>query len=283
MLSAFEITVSSGQSERLSKVDLDLNPAELVAVVGPNGAGKSTLLQALAGKLPLSHGIVKLENKSLDQWDRKMLAKRRAVLSQHISVAFEFNVRDVVMLGRSPHIKGKESEIDRAIVRKCIARMKLDSMADRVCNRLSGGEQQRVHIARTMAQIGALDSKSKYEGHFLLLDEPTSSLDIQHQHLAMGAFQDLSRLGVGVLAVLHDINLAASYADKVVILDNGLVAAYGTPEEVMTPELLGEVFKAKFLVQTHPQLSRPTLFTVPTRQQISKPVRRIHAESMTGQ
>ncbi|MCZ7598610.1 MAG: ATP-binding cassette domain-containing protein [Gammaproteobacteria bacterium] len=220
---------------------LSLEPGELVAVVGPNGAGKSTLLKALAGQIVPDAGEARLDGAALARLPRRALARRRAVLARDARVSFGFAVHDVVMFGRSPFFDGVESDADRRIVRGVIERMGLTSLAARPCNRLSGGEQQRVHIARAVAQASRAGGECA-ESRFMLLDEPTSSLDIRHQHAVLAFLREQLDTGVGLLLVIHDLNLAALYADRVVIIDDGRIAADGAPATVLRENLPRDCF-----------------------------------------
>ncbi len=250
--------IGHGEARRLDAVSLALRPGELVAVVGPNGAGKSTLLKALAGHLPLDRGSATLDDTPLARLPRKTLARRRAVLSQHTRVSFAFRVYDVVMFGRSPHLGGRESARDHRIVGDILARMDLAHLAERPCNALSGGEQQRVHIARTIAQLGEVG-----EPRYALLDEPTSSLDIRHQHAVLANLAEQRQHDVGLLAVVHELNLAARYADRVAVVDRGRLVAIGTPAEVLRQDLLEAVFKASFRVTACTESNRPEILSGP--------------------
>lgn len=235
----------------ISEVKLALNPGELLAVVGPNGAGKSTLCAVLAGDLAPAAGAVSLCGRALRETKPAVLARLRSMLSQHTNIQFPFTAREVVMMGRHPHISRWRSpaETDFAAVDEAMRSVQVTHLADRVYPTLSGGEQRRVSLARVLAQ----------DTPVMLLDEPTNTLDISHQQLVMSLCRRLADQGKAILAVLHDLNLAAAFADRVMILAEGRVAATGRPEEVLIPDLLSDVFNQKVIVIPHPQSNKPVV------------------------
>lgn len=219
-------------------VTLAVEPGEVVAVLGRNGAGKSTLLRLLARDLRPTTGAVHLNQKSLDAWSAPELARQRAVLPQIESLNFSFSVEQVVALGRFPWI-GERSAHSAALVRDAMQAAKVAQFSCRSYLTLSGGERARVQFARVLAQIadpGALT------GRYLLLDEPTARLDLAHQHEILATTRSLTARGLGVVVVLHDPNLAMLYADRVAVLDGGIIEACGTPDEVLTAVRIGTVF-----------------------------------------
>lgn len=247
MLEAKNILVQAGSATLLSDVSVLLNPGEVVAVVGPNGAGKSTLLKALSGEQKVSRGEVCLENKSLTDWSRQALAKKRAVLPQQSSLEFPFSVRDVVLMGRSPHLEGgAETEVDRRIVRDALTETEVVHLENRIYTTLSGGERQRVQLARVLAQIW-----NNIDSSYLLLDEPVSALDLAHQHSILKLVQKFAKNRVGVLIVLHDLNLALRYCDDVWVLRDASLVAAGKVNITLTEELIEEVFdiQVKIFIQ----------------------------------
>jgi iron complex transport system ATP-binding protein len=229
------LTVRRGGRPVLRDLDLTVARGEVVAVLGPNGAGKSTLIEALSGALAPAAGEVSLADRPIARWDARTLARHRAVLPQHGALNAPFRVREVVALGRTPHADRRPD----AVVATCLALAGVEALADRDFLTLSGGERQRVHLARVLAQLhGPADPR------FLLLDEPVNHLDPAHQHQVLAIARGLARdEGVGVLAVLHDLNLAASYADRLVVLDAGRAVADGPPAEVLTAALVHRVFR----------------------------------------
>ena len=233
MIEARNISVTIGAKKLLDRVSLTVAPGAVIAVVGANGAGKSTLLKALSGDLKLAAGEILVDQRPLSQWNHYELARRRAVLPQQSNVNNGFTAFEVVLLGRNPHLSVRESRRDREIANEALRAVAAERLAHRIFATLSGGEQQRVSLARILAQIWdepAQNSHSRY----LLLDEPVASLDLAHQHLTMQIAREFAGKNTGVLVVLHDLNLAAQYADQICLLKNSGVLASGAPAEVLT-------------------------------------------------
>ncbi|MGE4405669.1 heme ABC transporter ATP-binding protein [Pseudomonas sp.] len=252
MLRAEGVTVRRGAITALQGIHLDLPAGQVFGVLGPNGAGKSTLLGALCGELACSAGQVLLHGRPLDGWPDIERARRLAVLPQSSSLNFAFRVEEVVALGRLPHCSGRVA--DARIVEAALATADALHLAARSYLTLSGGERQRVHLARVLAQLwpGA-------EGQVLLLDEPTSMLDPAHQHSILQAARRFAAQGAAVLVVLHDLNLAARYCDRLLLLAKGCAQASGTPQEVLRAEPLRAVFGLEVLVQRHPERGHPLI------------------------
>lgn len=236
------VTVTHGRTDVVRSVDLDLRAGEFVALVGPNGAGKSSLLGALTGDAPLSSGEVECFGQPLDRWHQVELAKRRSVLVQQGTVSFPFTVREVVAMGRAPWSRTCSSADDDAIIDAAIEAVDLTALAHRPVPALSGGERARAALARVMAQRAQL----------MLLDEPTAALDLHHQELAFQLLSERTRDGAAVVVVVHDLELAAAFADRVVVLDRGTVAASGNPVDVLRPSLLSSVYRHPIDVVAHP-------------------------------
>jgi iron complex transport system ATP-binding protein len=238
MLEARKLSIVRGGRTLLDRVSLALGTAAVTAAVGPNGAGKSTLVKALAGELRPACGEVLLDGLPLARYGAAGLAARRAVLSQASGLAFPFTVLEVVRLAFSSGVQGPRALRDAAAA-AALAEVGLNGFAPRLYQQLSGGEQQRVQLARVLCQVSAGASGSS---RFLLLDEPTSSLDIAHQ---LGLAQLLKRRapqGLGVLVVLHDLNLASFVADRLVMMRDGRIVADGPPAEVVTAETIEAVY-----------------------------------------
>ncbi|HEX3809560.1 MAG TPA: heme ABC transporter ATP-binding protein [Rhizomicrobium sp.] len=240
-LCARGVTVRFGRHEILSGVDIDVMPGEVTAVIGPNGAGKSTLLKVLAGDIVPQSGSVTLNGKPLSQWTAEERAIQRAVLPQTPELGFSFRAWDVVTLGRHPHRQRASRANNSRTVREAMTATDVAHFSPRECGTLSGGELHRVHYARTLAQLW--DPLPDGRARILLLDEPTSSLDLFHQHAIMAKARQIAQSGAGVLAILHDLNLAAAYADQLLLLANGRVVAAGTPRDVLTAKLVTRVWR----------------------------------------
>ena len=237
-LQAQAIEVRAGAKTLIADVSLTVEPGEFLAVIGPNGAGKSTLLTALAGDRPLASGHVLLDGKPLPRWSKHALALRRAVLPQHSSVAFDFTGLQVAMLGLLAHRDRLSERQMRSLAEQALDETEALAFADRPYTVLSGGERQRVQLARVLVQCDA-DSANR---SFLLLDEPISGLDLSHQHAALASARRRADRGLGVLAVLHDLNMAARYADRVAIMERGRVTALGRTDATLEPARLSAVF-----------------------------------------
>ena len=260
---ATDISVRIGGATLLDGVSLGIHPGEVVAVAGPNGAGKTTLLSVLAGDRHPSAGVVTLDERAIDDWPGAELARRRAVMSTDRAVAFAFSAAEVAMLGRMPLHAGDPDEADRGVIEELLSAVDCPRLGDRVYATLSTGERQRVSLARAVAQVTDAPGIDGIEARYLLLDEPTSSLDPAHQHTAMRLIRRVADAGRGVLAIVHDLNLAAAYADRVVLMHEARVVEAGTPAQVLRADLLEAVFDIPMLVIPHPQLAHPLVIAEP--------------------
>jgi len=234
-LAATGVSAAYGPRVALHGCDLAIRGGEVVTVVGPNGAGKSTLLRVLAGLLRPREGAVALDGADISRWPRSVLARRIAVVPQLFDTLFPFTVREVVTLGRTARLGllGRASAADATAVARALADLDLGALADRRIDALSGGERQRAVLAMALAQ----------DGDVLLLDEPTAHLDPAHQLATLALVRELARTrGLAVAAVLHDLNLAAAVATRVVVVERGLVVADATPRDALSPDLVARVF-----------------------------------------
>lgn len=256
LIQAQNISVRIHSKNLLEDVSMEIRSGEILAIVGQNGAGKSTLRKVLCGDLQPTRGAVSMNEKPLADLSLPERAKIRAVLPQDSSLNFPFTVLEVVLMGRAPHVEGAENEKDYAIAREALREVDAIDLEERIYPTLSGGERQRVHLARVLAQIW--ESRNN-EPRYLLLDEPTSNLDLTHQHQTLKTAQKFARAGVAVLIIVHDLNLAAQYADRILILKSGRVAAYGAPDEVFTPETIRETFDVSVSVIKHPFFDCPLI------------------------
>jgi iron complex transport system ATP-binding protein len=272
-LKATDLDVRIGTATLLDGVSLEVADGELVALSGPNGAGKTTLMRSLAGDVKPARGSVSLDDQDLEDWSGADLARRRSVMSTDTSVAFGYNAREVALLGRLPIHAGDPSEADDAIVDDLLAAVDCSHLAGRVFSTLSTGERQRIQLARAIAQLAssAGTADDAPDTRYMLLDEPTSSLDPAHQHRAMRLLREQVEAGTGVLAVLHDLNLAAAYADRIALMKDTRIVATGTPSEVLRSELLREVFDVPMLVIPHPHLAHPLVVAEPADTESAPP------------
>lgn len=225
----------------LRGVSLDLRAGEILAIVGPNGAGKSTLLRALAGELRPSSGTVTLAGRAAGDWPALDLARRRAVVSQRVALAFPMSAGEVAALGRLPWHGTPAAARAAEAVYASLARAGVAHLGGRAYGTLSGGEQQRVQVARALAQLDGAPGPVA-----LLLDEPTSSLDAAHRAALLRSLRGLAERGAAVLAVLHDLNEAAFVADRVAILRDGGLLTTGTPDAVLRPTLMQDLYGTPF-------------------------------------
>lgn len=245
-LEARSITVELGSKPVLTDVSLPVIAGEVLALVGPNGAGKSTMLAALAGDVRPTSGEILLAGEPLTTWRPEELALRRAVLLQQVQLSFPFSVREVVRMGRAPWTNTPAAELDEDLLALAMSATDVTDFADRRFSALSGGEKARVALARVLAQDTGV----------LMLDEPTAALDLRHQETVLQVARDRAAAGRAVVVVLHDLNLAAGYADKVAVLERGALAALGTPEEVLHEDLLSSVYQHQIEVMKHPVTGR---------------------------
>ncbi|NRQ49874.1 heme ABC transporter ATP-binding protein [Aeromicrobium stalagmiti] len=226
------VSAALGGHQILHDVTLEIVPGELVALVGPNGAGKTTLLSVMAGDIEPTDGEAVLDGTRLRGWKVAALARERAVLPQEQRLAFGFRVVDVVRMGRAPWARLPEEDLDDVVVADSMERTDVLTLAERSFPTLSGGEKARTSFSRVLAQQTPL----------VLLDEPTAALDIRHQEQVLAQARRLAADGHAVVAVLHDLTVAAAHADRICVLANGRLHADGAPRDVITPEILAEVY-----------------------------------------
>jgi iron complex transport system ATP-binding protein len=254
MITASSVSVSIGRKRIVSGIDFEARAGEITAIVGPNGSGKTTFLKALTGELPAT-GTITMNGRDIAAMKPWEAAGMRAVLPQHTVLAFPFTVREVVALGLSGGRPGALAGEEARLPERALARVDLDGFAGRLYQELSGGEQQRVQLARVLCQVWAPVLEG--EPRWLLLDEPVSSLDIRHQIEIMRVAHDHARRGGGVVAVLHDLNLTAMFCERVCVFSRGRVAATGTPSEVLRDDLLEQVFECRLRVGAPPPAGTP--------------------------
>lgn len=273
-----EIRYSAEAAPVAAHLTLELIPGVFTGIIGPNGSGKSSLIRALSRTLKPSGGAVLLDGQNLyASLSARVSAQAIGVVPQDTSVSLDFSVREVVRMGRAPHLPvrpfASETAEDEQIVIKALRDAGVEDLAERPVTTLSGGERQRVLLARALAQ----------QPQILLLDEPTANLDLRHQAEVLTLARDLAHSGSTVLAVLHDVNLAAAYCDALVLLHGGQVAASGTPEDVLTAENLQAVYGTRVWVRPHPVSGRPLVLPLPEEPetpQASRP--RVHVICGSG-
>jgi iron complex transport system ATP-binding protein len=242
----------------LADVTFDVAAGGFFIIIGPNGSGKTTLLKLLVGLLPLKSGRVEVLSRDIRRYSARSLARRIAYVPQNVPVEFPFSVTQVVLMGRAPHLGllGFEGEADLEMARDAMAITGVDHLADRRLDQLSGGERQRVFIARAICQ----------QPRILLLDEPTAALDLSYQVRLMDLMERLkNEQQVTIVMVSHDLNMAAMYADRLLLLSQGRVAREGTPEQVIDFALLEKVYGCTLLVDESPLGRYPRVHLVPKR------------------
>ncbi|MBT3362664.1 MAG: heme ABC transporter ATP-binding protein [Chloroflexi bacterium] len=245
-----------GSSFAVNNIDLKIQNGEMVGLLGPNGSGKTTLLKLASGELKPTSGQILLDNAKLADLSKNKIARKVAMVPQYFYMPFSFTVQEVVMLGRTPFIKmlAGEKEHDHNAVDDSIEMAGIGDFKDRIFNELSGGERQRAIIALAMAQ----------EPKLLLLDEPTAHLDINHQIELLQLVRRLNReQGITISAVMHDLNLAALYFDRLIMLKDGDIYADGSPTEVLTEETIEAVYSTKVHVAKHPTSNTPHIILLP--------------------
>jgi iron complex transport system ATP-binding protein len=251
VIEALDITVRIGPKTLLDRVTLRIGPGETVALVGPNGAGKSTLLRALSGDIEPQFGSVILRGRPLVDYAPGALARHRAVLAQSIAVSFPFTVEEIVRMGAG----GRHNARVDADIAEALAAVDMAGFEGRIVTTLSGGEQQRVHCARVLVQLAS--GESEHGPGLLLLDEPTASLDLRHQIELLSGMRTRAARGTAIVAVLHDLNLAALFAQRIVALSEGRVAADGAVAEIVSDGLLRDVFGVNVPVGRMPPPGMP--------------------------
>ena len=247
MLEAKNISFRIGAKTLISEVSISFAPGKLHLIIGPNGAGKSTLIKLLAASLRPQTGNVEYDGVDIKTAHESDLAKRRAVLSQAVEIAFPLTVREVVIMGRHPHFGGRPGATDQSIVDEMMELFDVGEFSERNYQTLSGGERQRVNFARVIAQLWRHNAASSATScRYLFLDEPLTFLDIHHQIEFMNKIRDFTHTSdVVTVGVVHDLNLAARFADQIVLLSHGRIVANGTATEVLTADRIRDVFQVE--------------------------------------
>jgi iron complex transport system ATP-binding protein len=275
LIEVSELVVQAGSATILDRVRLSVTPGEIIALVGPNGAGKSTLLRVLSGELRPSSGHVSLQGQPIDAYSPRALSEHRAMLSQHTTVTFPFTVSEIVRMGAG---QSRSRAWTDEVLGGVLAQCDVAHLTNQTVTSLSGGEQQRVHLARTLLQL--LSSRSSGP-KLLLLDEPTASLDIAHQLMVIDVIKAQAAAGTTIVVVLHDLNLAVMLATRIVMMNGGRILLSDEPQRVITNETIRSAFgvsesvgivprdETPFVLphsmKVSPQEVRPTLFCMPQR------------------
>jgi iron complex transport system ATP-binding protein len=252
MLNIRRLSASYGSRRVLHEISLEVLAGEVLSLIGPNGSGKSTLIRAISGVVPIESGNVHVGGKELSQLSTMERARYLAVVPQARNMPPAFSVYESILMGRTPYLGwlGRAGEHDHERVHYALKRTQMEPLADRIVGELSGGEQQRVLLARALAQ----------DTPVLLLDEPTTHLDLQHREGLVHLVRELAKSkNLAVLMVLHDLNLASLYADRVSLLVDGKIEATGTPDEVLTEATLTRVYHVPVHVIPHPEYGNPLI------------------------
>ena len=247
---------SYGQQAVLRDVTINVSAVSFFVVIGPNGSGKTTLMKILAGVMPLQSGEISIGNRPVGKYTKRELSRTVAYVPQLVASDVPFSVMDLVLMGRTPYhgMLGFESHDDIAIAKEALEITDVSHLARRRLDQLSGGEQQRVMIARAVCQ----------QAPIIMLDEPTASLDLSHQIRIMDLMNQLrSEKGVTVVMISHDINLAAMYAEQLLLLNQGRVSRIGSPAEVLTQELLEDVYQCGIMIDVSPVGPYPRITPLP--------------------
>jgi iron complex transport system ATP-binding protein len=260
MIQLQQVYFKIGTKVILQDISAHLLSGQLTVLLGSNGAGKSTLLKLLAGDTKPSSGGLTINQQPLHHFSAKELAKCRAVLTQQYAISLPFSAKDVVMMGRYPYFTQSPSLEDEYIVQSCMQHMMVEGLSSRWFHTLSGGEQQRIQMARVLAQLYPLSDCDK---KILLLDEPTSSMDCLHQQLSLQKAKELALAGCTVVVVLHDLNLAAQFADQILLLKNGKLLASGNTSEVFQTELIQRAYDFQVDILHHPEYQYPIVLPSP--------------------
>lgn len=239
MLRAEKIFFKVGDTTLLHETSVAFEENQFHVIMGPNGAGKSTLLKLLAGSQRSSGGQIFFHEKEINQYSNKELATQRAVLSQHYNITFPITTNDMIMMGRYPYFKTSPSKQDKEICKASIAIMQAEDLEDRDYNTLSGGETQKIQMSRVLAQIWEAEEKGN---KILFLDEPVSHLDLKYQHQLMQVAKDRCKKNITVIAILHDINLALTYADRILFMKQGKILYEIKDHSEVTTEMIKDVF-----------------------------------------
>ncbi|HRP90398.1 MAG TPA: heme ABC transporter ATP-binding protein [Edaphocola sp.] len=252
MIQAKNISYTPQKIKILNQIDLQMSCGELVVIVGPNGAGKSTLLSMLANEQKPHQGEIIFKSKNLNQWEAENLAFQKAKFSQEHHSDIGLAVKDIVLMGRYPYFGSQPKTADWEIVDKMMHQLEIYHLKEKNYNILSGGEKQRVHLSRTFAQLSNNESQK-----LAFFDEPLNNLDIRHQYRILEQMRQFAEDGNTAVAVLHDLNLAAQYAHKIILMKKGEILAQGTPEEIIKEEWISKAYDFPCVIMANPLTHQP--------------------------
>ena len=253
MFAVNQLNISIKTRKLLQDINFNIQPGELFVIIGPNGAGKSTLLKALTEEINYS-GEISFQQQSIKKWTTAKLAKTRAKFSQHHQQDIPLPVNEVVMMGRYPYFASKPNLTDLKVVSESLKLTEMNAFKDKSYNQLSGGEKQRVHLARIFAQLN-----NEFQEKLMLLDEPLNNLDVYYQHKVLEAVKGFAKKGNMAAIVMHDLNLAAQFADRILLLKDGKTVKYGDPKQVLTSKTICDVYDFPCKVMSHPLAQTPMI------------------------
>ena len=253
MLAVNQLNISIKTRRLLKDINFSIQPGELFVIIGPNGAGKSTLLKALTEEINYS-GEINFQQQSIKKWTTAKLAKTRAKFSQHHQQDIPLPVNEVVMMGRYPYFANKPNLDDLKVVSESLKLTEMSAFKDKSYNQLSGGEKQRVHLSRIFAQLN-----NEFQEKLMLLDEPLNNLDVYYQHKVLEAVKGFAKKGNMAAIVMHDLNLAAQFADRILLLKDGKMVKYGNPKQVLTSKTICDVYDFPCKVMSHPLAQTPMI------------------------
>ncbi|NQD69921.1 heme ABC transporter ATP-binding protein [Sphingobacterium shayense] len=256
MIHAQDINYSIARRSLIKDVSFTAERSQILAIIGPNGAGKSTLLKLISKQLVPDSGHITIHNRRINALTHRELSTFRAVLPQSNHLNVNLTVFEIALMGRYPHFKSNPAPVDIEITNEALREMGMLNYKDRFIHQLSGGEQQRVQLARTLAQI--------YQNPkgILLMDEPITGLDLQYQQIILEKAQSLTRQGMTIISILHDINLAAQYADRILVLKNGQVMGIGAPKQILNEELIFNTYHTKVRKITDQKIGYPIIVPI---------------------
>lgn len=252
MIHIFDLNYKAKNRWLLQHINLEIFSGEFVAIIGPNGAGKSTLLSSIATEIKYQAKQFDFKNKEVNKYLPSEIPMHRAKFSQRQSDEINLKNEEIVLMGRYPYFKNEANKEDIEIVNKWMKKTETSHLTDRAYEQLSGGEKQRLHLARVFAQL-----ENSVENKLLLLDEPLNNLDVAHQFKTLHLIKEFTKMGNGALVVLHDLNIAAQFADRLLLLNKGKIELFDRPQKVLTQEWISKVYDYPCVVHQHPITQQP--------------------------
>lgn len=254
MLQIHQLKYSTKGRCLINNIDLTIHPGELIAIVGPNGAGKSTLLNCISSELKYEALSFKFKEKQINQYTKKELPLHRAKFSQQQASEINLKINEIVLMGRYPYFSNEPDDEDWQLVNLWMQKTETNHLQDREYEQLSGGEKQRLHLARVFAQL-----ENNIDQKLIVLDEPLNNLDVAHQYKTLHLIKAFTKNNNAALVVLHDLNIAAQFADRLLLLNKGKIEIVDTPEKVLTKERISKVYQYPCTLSNHPVTQQPII------------------------